>query len=83
MFVKIKVGFFVGQDHGYFEWPEEYKDFVFKAEKFGEKRLYCYRNGFGEKGNYGNGGVFVNREFTIKEKNINFLITEIERKLEI
>ena len=65
MRVRIKPGAFIGQDFGYFNWPDckspAKVDYEFDAT-WNEKDKFwdCIRPGFGEiKGDYGNGSIFV------------------------
>ncbi len=75
MKVKIKEGARIFQDHHFLRWPNckppqreyecekyqfktKYPDAEFSAKK--ESRYWdCWRDGYGAKGDYGNGSIFV------------------------
>lgn len=62
----IRVGATVFQDFKVFGWPIELSEIVFDVEET-DNRFRCIAKGYGERGDYGNGAVFVRRKEDIEE----------------
>ena len=62
----IRVGATVFQDFKVFGWPIELSEIVFDVEET-DNRFRCVAKGYGERGYYGNGAVFVRRKEDIEE----------------
>ena len=62
----IRAGATVFQDFKVFGWPIELSEIVFDVEET-DNRFRCVAKGYGERGYYGNGAVFVRRKEDIEE----------------
>ena len=62
----IRAGATVFQDFRVFGWPTELSEIVFDVEET-DNRFRCVAKGYGERGDYGNGAVFVRCKEDIEE----------------
>lgn len=66
--VRIKKGSKIGQDFGWLKWINE--EIIFTINNIKGRRCTLRGDGYGNKGSYGNGVVFVHEEDLLGEKNM-------------